>query len=54
MNTASHFSEARKLNIIGIGGERRSMEEVAAVLEERRKNWKPREPPLGIYYEMTA
>ena len=34
--------EARKLNIIGIGGERRSMEEVAAVLEERRKNWKPR------------
>lgn len=36
--------EARKLNIIGIGGERRSMEEVAAVLEERRKNWKPREP----------
>jgi len=36
--------EARRLNIIGIGGERRSMEEVAAVLEERRKNWKPREP----------
>lgn len=36
--------EARKLNIIGIGGEHRSMEEVAAVLEERRKNWKPREP----------
>ena len=36
--------EARKLNIIGIAGERRTMEEVAAVLEERRKNWKPREP----------
>ena len=36
--------EERKLNIIGIAGERRTMEEVAAVREERRKNWKPREP----------
>ena len=36
--------EERKLNIIGIGGERKTMEEVAAVLEERRRNWKPREP----------
>lgn len=36
--------EERKLNIIGIAGERRTMEEVADVLEERRKNWKPREP----------
>ena len=36
--------EERKLNIIGIAGEHRTMEEVAAVLEERRKNWKPREP----------
>lgn len=35
---------ARKLNIIGIHGERRTMEEIDAVLEERRKNWKPREP----------
>lgn len=35
---------ARKLNIIGINGERRSMEEIGQVLEERRKNWKPREP----------
>ena len=34
----------RKLNIIGIAGERRTMEEVEAVLAERRKNWKPREP----------
>ena len=32
----------RKLN--GIAGEQKSMEEVAAVLEERRKNWKPRAP----------
>ncbi len=39
--------EERKLNIIGIAGERRTMEEVAAVLEERRKNWKPREPKIG-------
>lgn len=36
--------EERKLNIIGIAGERKSMEEVAAVLEKRRKDWKPREP----------
>ena len=34
----------RKRNIIGIAGEQKSMEEVAAVLEERRKNWKPRAP----------
>ncbi|KAB0578343.1 dihydroxy-acid dehydratase [Fusobacterium naviforme] len=32
----------RRLNIVGIAGERRSAEEIAAVLEERRKNWKPR------------
>lgn len=36
--------EARKLNIIGIAGERKSMEEVEQVLAMRRKNWKPREP----------
>lgn len=36
--------EARKLNIIGIAGERKSMEEVAQVLAMRRKNWKPRKP----------
>lgn len=35
---------ARKLNIIGIAGEKKSMEEIDAVLRERRKNWKPREP----------
>ena len=34
----------RKLNIVGIRGERRSMEEIDAILKERRKNWKPREP----------
>ena len=34
----------RKLNIIGIAGERKSMEEIDAILKERRQNWKPREP----------
>ncbi len=34
----------RKLNIIGIAGERKTMEEVEAVLKERRANWQPREP----------
>ena len=33
----------RKLNIIGIAGERKSMEEINQILAERRKNWKPRE-----------
>lgn len=34
----------RKLNIIGIAGERKSMEEIDAILKERCRNWKPREP----------
>ena len=34
----------RKLNIIGIAGERKSMKEIDAILKERRQNWKPREP----------
>ena len=34
----------RKLNIIGIAGERKSMEEIDAILKERHRNWKPREP----------
>lgn len=34
----------RKLNIAGINGERKSMEEIDEILKERRKNWKPREP----------
>ncbi len=36
--------KARKLNIVGIAGERKTLEEVAAVLEERRKEWQPRKP----------
>ena len=35
---------ARKLNIIGVKGQRRSMEEIDEILEQRRKNWQPREP----------
>ena len=31
---------ARKLAVVGIHGEPKTPEEVAAVLEERRKNWK--------------
>lgn len=33
----------RKLNIVWIAGERRSMEEIEEILAQRRKNWKPRE-----------
>ncbi|WWR16567.1 dihydroxy-acid dehydratase [Lachnospiraceae bacterium JLR.KK008] len=33
----------RKLNIIGVKGERKTPEEIDAILAERRKNWKPRE-----------
>ena len=32
--------EARRLEIVGIRGERKTPEEIDAVLEERRKNWK--------------
>ncbi|MBC3536833.1 dihydroxy-acid dehydratase [Megasphaera hominis] len=30
----------RKINMIGIGGEKKTAEEVAAILAERKKNWK--------------
>lgn len=33
----------RKLNIIGVAGERKTPEEIDEILEERRKDWKPRE-----------
>lgn len=33
----------RKLNIIGIAGERKTAEEIDEILKERRKNWRPRE-----------
>ncbi len=35
---------ARRLNIIGVDGERKTPEEIDQILEERKKNWKPREP----------
>lgn len=34
----------KKLDIVGIKGERKTPEAVAAVLAERRKNWRPWEP----------
>ena len=33
----------RKLNIIGVAGEHKTPEEIDEILEERRKNWEPRE-----------
>ena len=32
----------RKLNIVGVRGTRRPPEEIEAILEERRKNWRPK------------
>ncbi len=32
----------RKLNIVGVKGERKTPEEIDAILSERKKNWKPR------------
>lgn len=32
----------RKLNIVGIAGERKTMEEIRKILEERKKKWQPR------------
>ncbi len=51
--------EARRLNIIGFNGEPKTLEEVAAVLEERRRRWRPREPKyrsgvLRLYSEHAA
>ena len=34
----------RKLNIIGVAGERKTPEEIDAILTERKAAWKPREP----------
>ena len=34
----------RKLNIIGIHGEKKSPEEIDRILKERKSHWKPREP----------
>lgn len=50
---------ARKLNIVGITGERKNPEEVGAVLDKRRKNWKKRplkykKGVLRLFGEMAA
>lgn len=34
---------ARKLNIVGIAGQRKTPEEIDAILAKRKENWKPRE-----------
>ena len=34
----------RKLNIVGVKGERKSMEEIDRILQERRAKWTPRKP----------
>lgn len=34
----------RKLAIVGVKGEKKTEEEMALILEERKKNWKPKEP----------
>ncbi|MBR3393396.1 MAG: dihydroxy-acid dehydratase, partial [Firmicutes bacterium] len=34
--------EKRILEIVGIAGEEKTPEEIAAVLEERKKNWQPK------------
>ncbi|MCM1175432.1 MAG: dihydroxy-acid dehydratase [Blautia sp.] len=50
---------ARKLNIIGIAGEKKTPEEIDMALLERRKNWKPEAPKyrkgvLRLFSELAA
>ena len=50
---------ARKLNIIGVKGEKKSPEEIQKILDERSKNWKPREKKykrgvLRLFSELAA
>ena len=50
---------ARKLNIIGIKGERKPPEEMDAILAQRRANWKPKAPKytkglLKLYSQHAA
>lgn len=50
---------ARKLNIIGVKGERKSPEEIEKILAERKKNWKPRPKKykrgvLRLFSELAA
>ena len=45
----------RALNIVGIAGERKTPEEIEAVLAERRRNWQPKPPKYthGVLKEFT-
>lgn len=50
---------ARKLNIIGIAGEKKTPEEIDEVLAERRRKWQPRAPKykkgvLRLFSELAA
>mgnify|MGYP002625329826 FL=1 len=50
---------ARKLNIIGVKGERKTPEEIDEILAERKKNWKPRPKKykrgvLRLFSELAA
>ena len=50
---------ARKLNIIGVKGERKTPEEMDAILAERKKSWKPRAKKyksgvLRLFSELAA
>lgn len=50
---------SRKLNIIGVKGEKKTPEEIDSILEERRKNWKPRPKKykkgvLRLFSELAA
>lgn len=49
----------RKLNIIGVAGEKKTPEEIDAILLERKKNWQPRAPRyqkgvLRLFSELAA
>lgn len=51
--------EERRLDIVGVSGERKTPEEIQAILGERKKNWKPREPRyrkgvLGLFGRLAA
>ena len=51
--------EDRGINIVGISGEEKTLGEVASILNERKKNWKPKVPKytkgvLGLYTSMAT
>ena len=51
--------ETRSINIVGINGEEKSLEEVQSILDERKKEWRPKVPKytkgvLGMYTRFAA